>query len=291
MKRILITGASGFIGSRFARAIPSGILTLLDVKRKADARNFFRESNEYFDLAIHCAAVVGGRQLIESPLAHAGNLEIDAALFRWAERVKPGRVVYVSSVAVYPEALQRGSFRLRLHEDLSALRSHDPSPILSSPGMPDQVYGWAKLTGEYLASRTSVPVSIPRPFTVYGEGQDAVFPFANILAQIRDRRDPVAVWGSGSQVRDFIHVDDVVNGILAMAGQGIDGPVNLCTGRAVSLNELIAMMGNAAGYFPYVEHLEGKPEGLLYRVGDPGRLHEFYTPKITLEEGIRKGLQ
>jgi nucleoside-diphosphate-sugar epimerase len=287
----LLTGSAGFIGRHllceFTRREDK--LTRIDIREPwpmdADARDYFRTACEHFDVVFHCAAVVGGRQLIETPLAHAANLEIDAALFQWAERTKPGRIVYVSSVAVYPEALQRG-IKLNLGENLMALRNN----VLSSPGMPDELYGWAKLTGEYLASRCSVPVSIPRPFTVYGEEQDSVFPFANIMKQVCERKDPITVWGSGNQVRDFIHVQDCTEAMLAMAEQEIDGPVNICTGRAISLNELIKIMANMAGYSPAIKYLEDKPEGLPYRVGDPKKLHEFYTPKISLEEGIRRAL-
>lgn len=301
--KTLVTGSAGFIGGHVTCELAkrkhevSGI-DLIDgyPYEQCDARDFFRESNQHFDLVLHCAAVVGGRQLIETPLAHAANLEIDAALFQWAERTKPGRVVYVSSVAAYPVHLQQGEHPLTFKNGEPVLDCMVPAHILREENIssrwasPDELYGWAKMTGEYLASRSTIPVSIPRPFTVYGENQDSIFPFASIAQQVRERQDPVTVWGSGNQTRDFIHVDDVVNGMIAMAKQEVDGPVNFCTGRATSLNELIAMMTEAAGYSPEIKHLD-KTEGLLHRVGDPKKLNEFYVPEITLEEGIRRGLQ
>lgn len=63
-----------------------------------------------------------------------------------------------------------------------------------------------------------------------------------------------------------------------------------CTGRAVSLRELIGMMAAQAGYEPEIKTLPEKPEGLPYRVGDPGRLHGFYVPQVSLKEGIRRAL-
>jgi nucleoside-diphosphate-sugar epimerase len=293
--KILVTGSAGFIGSHLVKKLQEHEVTELDVRGKyaEDARDFFHdECCDNFDLVFHCAAVVGGRQLIETPLAHAANLEIDAALFQWAERERPGRIVYVSSVAAYPVHLQEGPHKLFKGHDTMVpghiLREDNIRDYLAS--FPDELYGWAKFMGEFMASRSSVPVSIPRPFTVYGEGQDGIFPFANIMKQIRERKDPVTVWGSGNQVRDFIHVDDVVNGMIAMAEQEIDGPVNLCTGRAASLNELITMAAAEAGYSPQVEHLD-KTEGLPYRVGDPAKLHEFFKPEISLEQGIQRGLR
>jgi nucleoside-diphosphate-sugar epimerase len=296
--KVLLTGSAGFIGRHLLREFTTRAdrLTRVDVREKdpmdADARDYFRTSDEHFDVVFHCAAIVGGRQLIETPLAHAANLEIDAALFQWAERMKPGRIVYVSSVAAYPVHLQQGPHRIFKDYDPvipeHTLQEDDIRDYL--PSFPDELYGWAKFMGEFMASRCSVPVSVPRPFTVYGEDQDEIFPFANIMKQVCERKDPVTVWGSGLQVRDFIHVDDVVNGMIAMTEQGIDGPVNFCTGRGTNLNQLIRMMTDAAGYSPAIEHL-GKTEGLPYRVGDPAKLHEFYKPEITLEQGILKGLR
>lgn len=284
--RVLLTGSAGFIGSVIAaRLADQGhSLTRVDKRTGIDARDFFRDwdsPSRRYDLVIHCAAMVGGRVLIESPMAHAENLEIDAGLFRWAEHVKPGRIVYISSVAAYPIGLQSTVGGMLYEEDVD----------LDDMWVPDQLYGWAKLTGEYMAARSSIPVSIPRPFTVYGNGQNLIFPFANVAMQIRERRNPVTIWGSGDQVRDFIHVDDVADGIIAMADKEIDGPVNFCTGRPVSLRDLIAMMAEEAGYCPKIESLKGKPEGLIYRVGNPERLQEFYTPAVTLEDGIKKALQ
>jgi nucleoside-diphosphate-sugar epimerase len=283
--RVLLTGSAGFIGSVIAATLveQGHSLTRVDKRTGIDARDFFRDwdsPSRRYDLVIHCAAVVGGRVLIESPMAHAENLEIDAGLFRWAEHVKPGRIVYVSSVAAYPAGLQRTLGGALYEEDID----------LTDTWAPDELYGWAKLTGEVLASRSSVPVSVVRPFTVYGSGQDPVFPFANIALQFRERRNPVTVWGTGNQVRDFIHVKDVVRAIITMAVKEIDGPVNLCTGRALSLRELIALFAEQAGYDPEISTAD-KPEGLIYRVGCPERLLEFYTPAMLVEEGITEALK
>lgn len=288
--RVLLTGSAGFIGRHFYRELASQGHAVFPVDRnhgliRVDVRDFFNyDFSGDFDLVIHCAAVVGGRILVESPMTHAENLETDAALFRWAERAKPRRIVYFSSVAAYPVVLQQvwgGSFSHKLCEnDIS----------LNNLRLPDELYGWAKLTGEMLASRSSVPVSVVRPFTVYGSGQDPIFPFANIARQFTEHRDPVTVWGTGNQVRDFIHVEDVVKAVITMAAGEISGPVNLCTGRGVSLRQLIGLFADQAGYSPYIETID-KPEGLLYRVGSPDKLHEFYTPAVSLEEGIRRALK
>ena len=283
--KALITGSAGFAGRHFRKALEHGgwDVTGIDIADGNDARGFFRTDGRQFGLVVHCAAVVGGRALIDGPpLALAVNLELDAALFRWALRTRPGRVIYLSSPAAYPVALQRAP-RLLTENDLD----------LTDPRMPDQLYGWAKLTGEMLANRAraeGLPVTVVRPFSGYGEDQPDCYPFPALAARARRREDPFAIWGTGEQVRDWIHVDDICAAILAMVREGIDGPVNLGTGRPVSMRELAGMMCAAAGYEPEFKPLPEMPAGVAYRVADVTRLSEFYHPEVTLEEGILRAL-
>jgi nucleoside-diphosphate-sugar epimerase len=159
---------------------------------------------------------------------------------------------------------------------------------------PDQVYGWSKLVGEVLAAKlreTGVPVTVVRPFSGYGTDQDPTYPFPAFIARAKAREDPFTVWGDGHQTRDFIHVDDVVNGTLAAVDQGVDGPLNLCTGRPVSFGVLAMEVCRQAGYLPDFHYATDQPTGVRYRVGDPTRMLEVYQPKVTLEEGIRRALE
>jgi nucleoside-diphosphate-sugar epimerase len=266
----------------------------LDVKASPaqDCRLFFRECLSkgavpgLWDLVVHCAAVVGGRATIDGdPLATAESLSIDAEMFRWAAVARPGRVLYFSSSAAYPVRLQIPGYEYRLREDFVDL----------AEGLypPDQVYGWSKVIGELLAARlreTGVPVTVVRPFSGYGEDQDEEYPFRAILSRVLRRKDPLEVWGSGKQVRDWIHVDDVVAGALAVAESGTEDPVNLCTGRPTSFLELARMMVTTAGYEPEVKSLPDRPAGVAYRVGDPTRMRRFYEPRVRLEDGIRRAL-
>lgn len=300
MKTALVTGAEGFIGRHVMRALLDAGYGVqgIDVApvrgsfwyalTQRDARDFFRTDDSTYDVVIHAAAVVGGRAKIDGdPLALAVNLELDAALFQWAARTRPGRVVYLSSSAVYPVMLQTWDDARPLRE--SAVTLHEPIV-----GLPDQLYGWAKLTGEVLAGHArdaGVPVSIVRPFSGYAEDQSAdEYPFPAFGRRARHREDPFVIWGSAGTVRDWIHVDDICAAILAMIEAGIDGPVNLGTGRAVSMGELARMMCAAAGYEPDVKVLADKPSGVAYRVADVTRLGEFYKPAVSLEDGISRAL-
>lgn len=283
---ILITGDAGFVGRHFRKAFEAQghKVTGVDIVNGLDARDFFRVDNRYFDKVIHLAAVVGGRKLIEgSPLSLAVDLSIDAEMFSWALRTEPGCITYFSSSAAYPIFLQ-GKWQHKILEE------SDISP--SDISTPDLTYGWAKLTGEMLAGharRAGLTVHVYRPFSGYGEDQDLDYPFPSFIKRGKDRANPFQIWGDGEQVRDFIHIDDVVAGALA----GCDADIqiaNLCSGRATSFNDLAALVASAVGYEPEIEHLTAEPVGVAYRVGDPTFMNTFYTPKISLEEGIQRAL-
>ena len=282
--KILITGDAGFVGRHFRKKfeLEGHEIVGVDIVNGIDARDFFRTDNTHFDKVIHLAAVVGGRKMIEgSPLALAVDLSIDAEMFGWALRTNPGCITYFSSSAAYPTILQE-------HELLGSLREDDID--LTEIQTPDLSYGWAKLTGEMLASHArnqGLNVHIFRPFSGYGSDQPLDYPFPSFIERARRKADPFEIWGDGQQVRDFIHIDDVVE--AAEVGCWVDiKTANLCTGRATSFNKLAELVCKEAGYKPVIKHLEAEPVGVMYRVGDPTLMNSFYKPKITLEEGIRK---
>lgn len=289
MKTALVTGSSGFVGRHIVKSLEDGgyRVSRVDIAHAApvDARHFFENSSTRFDVVIHAAAVVGGRAKIDGdPLALAVNLELDAAMFRWAARTKPRRVIYLSSSAAYPVKLQTQPHSSPLRED---------DINLSYPSLPDQLYGWAKLTGEWLAKLArynDVAVSVTRPFSGYGEDQSADYPFPSFAARALTHEDPFTIWGSGDQVRDWIHIDDICAAIMAIITNGIDGPVNLGTGRGISMKELAMMMCREAGYSPRFSCLPGKPAGVLCRVADTSFLRSFYSPRISPEEGVKRAI-
>ena len=288
MKDALVTGSSGFIGSHVVKALlrEGYVVTHLDLASHMpyDAREYFRDEDVPFDLVVHTAAVVGGRKVMDwTPLQHAANLSIDAELFQWAARTKPGRVVYFSSSCAYPVLLGGPGWQLR--ENHINLRR---------PQWPDKLYGWTKLTGELLAQtvrNAEVQVSVVRPFSVYGPGMREGFAVRGFLEQIRCRADPVEVWGDAGQVRDYIHVSDVAAAVVAMAEQGIDGPVNLGTGRGTSLAELVALMGKAAGYEPGIKVNTALPAGVQSLVADATLLRSFCPSRVALEDYLAEAVR
>lgn len=294
----LVTGSAGFVGRHVCRALnDAGYYVVgIDLVDGGNALDFFRTViDDRFAawrpaLVIHAAAVVGGRTMIDGrPLELAAiDLELDAAMFRWAQIARPGRVVYLSSSAAYPVHYQTHAAGGRaLTEDLIDHRG-------SELGMPDATYGLVKLVGERLALEAAgegIRTTVVRPFSGYGSDQALDYPFPSFIARARRFDDPFEVWGDGRQVRDFIHIDDIVRAIIALVDLGVDGAVNLGTGRPTSFLDLADLVTGHAGYLPEVKTLPGQPVGVEYRVADTALMSTFYEPRITLEQGIAEALR
>lgn len=280
MKKVLITGSEGFVGRYFFEYLlhKDMWITAVDIKNGSDCREFFRQSTTQFDLVIHLAAVVGGRESIEGrPLAVADNFSIDSEFFQWCLKTKPKKVVYFSSSAAYPVSLQTEARHVRLKESMSCWEHMS---------MPDMTYGASKLIGEYLASFAE-NVHIFRPFSGYGTDQDLSYPFPMYVKRALERANPFEVWGPGTQTRDFIHIRDVVNAVWTAVVKDIYGPVNLGWGRPTSFLELAQMCMDAVGYEGDIITRPDKPVGCMHRVSNNDLMLSFYQPKITLEEGIQ----
>lgn len=299
MKRALITGDQGFVGQHMRRALTEAGWSVdgldivdgpsFDVRRVLGGLGVESvHTATVYDLVVHCAAVVGGRQTIShDPLAVAVDLEIDAAVIRWAVRTKQPRLVYFSSCAAYPVEYQNGRRPVPLTEDL--LR-----PIRRCIGLPDLTYGWAKVTGEVLATyaqAAGVNVHIFRPFSGYGPGQALDYPFPTFVARARRRDDPFEVWGDGEQTRDFVHIDDVVATVLTAVEHGAVGPLNIGTGRTTSFNELGRMACATVGHSFRPQHLLSQPTGPRHRVADVSLMNRVRPARITLEQGLAEALQ
>jgi len=280
--KILITGHKGFVGRHFWEKLDTDKNQLfgLDIKDGTDCRDFFKKNNDSFDLVIHLAAIVGGRETIEKrPMAVADNFSIDAEFFQWCLKSNPKKIVYFSSSAAYPVDMQ--IFKdTKLHEDDINFYNLE---------RPDMTYGMAKLVGEYLASFLD-NVYIFRPFSGYGEDQDISYPFPAYIHRALKKEEPFEIWGPGTQTRDFIHIKDIVEATLSAVNLEIKGPINLGLGRETSFIELATMITKEVGYKPKFLTDPNKPIGCMYRVSDNSKLLSFYTPKISLEEGIRRSL-
>lgn len=321
MRRVLITGAAGFVGRHFTRHFleagdevhavdslapltgainPAAGWPVFEPRdypgfhfHQEDCRDFFRRMREAeFDYTLHLAALVGGRAMIENdPLAVADDLSIDAAYWQWAKLAKPCKTVCFSSSAAYPVKFQQQSSYRLLTEDMIDFGR--------DLGVPDMSYGWAKLTCEYLArlayQRHGLRSVCYRPFSGYGEDQDDSYPFPAICRRVLANRGApvIRVWGSGRQMRDFIHIDDCVQGVIATMDKINDGDaLNLSTGALTSFVELVTAAAELCGYSPQIEGIADKPSGVHARGGDTQKQTSLgFAPAITLEAGLRRTLR
>jgi len=259
-----------------------------------DVRTYFRSTpnqpHHTFEQVFHFAAIVGGRVTIEGdPLSVATDLAIDADFFNWLSRTKPTKTLYPSSSAAYPIALQRaGSSRALMESDIN-FQTNDV-------GVPDLTYGWAKLTGEYLATvaaeKYGISIACVRPFSGYGGDQDPSYPIPAIARRAMEMQDPLVVWGSGLQGRDFVHIDDCVRAMLIAINTISNGSaMNISSGRLTSFFEVAKLFADLVGYSPRILPLSDKPEGVQERFGDPSLSALLgWAPQITLEAGFQNVL-
>jgi GDP-L-fucose synthase len=311
MARALVTGGCGFVGRHLILRLLSEGLDVVCIDplspgtgarhpdlwqrfsasrftfMEQDCRDFFSRSYGHFDYVFHLAALVGGRMTLEGrSLDVAEDLAIDAEFWKWATVVKPGCIVFFSSSAAYPVALQTVANPQLLSEDMISFDGPMSAPDLS--------YGWAKLTGEYLmklyVERYGGRAIAYRPFSGYGEDQDPAYPFPAICRRLMAERGAaeVFVWGSGRQQRDFIHISDCIDFIWSTKELLPDGAsLNLSTGIATSFIALAEIVSREIGWAPTVVGRSNCPEGVFYRCGDTALQRSYgLVPRVRLEEGV-----
>ncbi|MDF7799788.1 NAD-dependent epimerase/dehydratase family protein [Pontiellaceae bacterium B1224] len=319
MGKILITGGCGFVGRHFVqRLLPQGheihcvdimeplsgalepeawpLFQPLDFDSfhyaKEDCRDWFKQHQETdFDYAFHLAAMVGGRAMIENnPLAVADDLSIDAEYWQWAAKAKPEKTIVFSSSAAYPIHLQRPDHYVLLKEDMISFDE--------KLGMPDLTYGWAKLTHEYCArlayEKHGLKSVSYRPFSGYGEDQDDTYPFPSICKRVLANQGAkeIGVWGTGRQMRDFIHIDDCISGVLQTMDQVDDGSaINLSTGIFTSFVDFVETASDILGFKPEVKGTSNTPEGVFARGGDTSLQGSLgFTEKRSFRDGVENAL-
>lgn len=294
---VLITGAAGFLGSWFSSYfVQQGQdidLWLVDKNPKPDSLpmdtedlgTWLEDMDVEFDLALHFAAPVGGREKIEGdPLFNADSLRLDSLFFRWAiNHVKT--VVYPSSSAVYGTQLQ--------NHNAPALQEGMFNAANPNWFSPDEMYGFTKLAGEMLAWKSAaygLNTLCIRPFSGYGEGQSYEYPVPSIARRALRQENPLKVWGPGTQSRDFIHVQDIVEITMARLGQPVDGyeTLNLGSGHPVTFNQIATICSDIVDYKPVIENLSDKPVGVVRRFADTGRQDRYGQPKVELRDGLTR---
>lgn len=246
-----------------------------------------------FDLVFALASVVGGRKKIDGdPMEVAIDLGIDSAFFLWAVRNKAyiGNILYASSSAAYPVDLQTADNHVALQEPMLDLAK-------GRIGQPDMTYGWSKLTGEYLSfiahRHYGLKIACVRPFSGYGEDQDLTYPVPAIALRAARRENPLIVWGTGEQGRDFVHIEDCITAMLLAVRRIHDGSaVNIGTGKLTTFKQAARLFAKLAAYEPEIRPLINQPVGVQSRYCDPEYMAAQlgWKPAISLEDGFGRVL-
>lgn len=160
-------------------------------------------------------------------------------------------------------------------------------------------YGWMRRylerLGEFVASKSNVKIALVRPTAVYGRWDNFDPATGHVIpALIRkavERQDPYEVWGSGEEIRDFLHITDLARGCLLMLEKyATCDPVNLGYGKAVTIKEIVQIILKATDYEDAkVKFNTSKPTTIPFRMVDTSKGKKMlgFEPKVSLEEGLK----
>jgi nucleoside-diphosphate-sugar epimerase len=308
-RRILVTGGASFIGSNLIGALvgrgarvrvtdnlstgkreyiapylKSGAVEFIegDLLDPATAAKSVKDVSDIF----HLAADHGGRGYVDlHNVECSSNLVLDGQLFREAVKANVEKIVYASSGCVYPNYLQQDTTKeIYLTEDL-----------VGPPYDSDNMYGWAKLMGEFslkhYAERGLLKAASCRYFTVYGPRGKEDHAVIAMIARAFIGQNPFEVWGTGEQIRNWTYIDDIVEGTLRAAEMIDDGTaVNLGTMERIRVADATQMVLREMARESSLKFLPHMPTGPYNRVASNRLAQKLlgWEPKVPFREGIKK---
>jgi GDP-D-mannose 3', 5'-epimerase len=304
-KRILVTGAGGFIGHHLVARLKSeghwvrgadlkfpeyeasaaDDFDLVDL-RKYD--NCLLATRGGIDQVYNLAADMGGIGYITASQADIArnSVLINAHMLEASRCNGVGRFLFSSSACVYAASKQTSN-------DVTPLREEDAYPADPEPG-----YGWEKLFTEelcrYYRRDHKFETRIVRFHNVYGplgtyEGGKEKAPAAIARkVALAENHGQIEIWGDGEQTRSFMFVDDCVEGLLRLMSSDYHQPLNLGTDRLMSINGLVDIFCKIARKNLVKRHNLNKPQGVRGRNSDNTRLNQVlgWQPSVSLEQGL-----
>lgn len=307
MKRVLITGVAGFIGSHLAGALcgrgdavigldsfndyydPAikrrNIRTLMDseffqlfeqdICDETGLRALFEETRP--DVVVHLAARAGVRPSLEDPnLYHRVNVIGGQHILDACREFKPSHLVFASSSSVYG-----GSRDVPFRETDLVMRPI--SPYAATKRMNElQAHVYHHLYG--------IRVSMLRFFTVYGPRQRpdmAIHKFTRLILE----GQPIPMFGDGSTRRDYTYIDDIIQGVVHCVDTPFGYEIfNLGESHTTSLAELIALIEKHTGKTAVIERKPLQPGDVEITYADIAHARELlgYAPRFSMDEGIAR---
>lgn len=308
MKKALVCGAGGFIGSHMVKRLkregfwvrgvdlqhPRFAPTAADDFIVGDLRDQSfcqRVVDQYFDEVYQFAADMGGAGFLftgenDAVVMH-NSAQINLNILNTCHQQNIKRIFYSSSACVYPE-----------HNQLDQDNPHCAEDSVY-PAHPDSEYGWEKLFSErlYLAFHKNygMEVRIARYHNVFGpegswcDGREKVP--AAICRKVAEARDggEIEIWGDGKQTRSFLYIDECVEGTLRLMRSDWTGPVNIGSDEMLSINQLADMVMAMAKKQLTKHHIPG-PLGVRGRNSDNRLIFQKlgWRPTRPLVEGLEK---
>ncbi len=302
MARYLITGGAGFLGAALANALAQQrhVVRVLDDLSAGDPARLAPEVHftrgdvndvpklwtllQGVDCVFHLAARVAVSESVLYPREYnATNVGGTVALLQAVRDAGVRRVVFASSGAVYGEQPYE-----RIRED-----------AVPNPGSP---YAVSKLAAEYyvnvIGALWGIDTVILRIFNAYGPGQPLRVSHPPVVpAVIRQALTggSIIVHGDGRQQRDFVYVDDVVQALITAANAPNVNRliINVGSGTATSINDLVATVGRVLGKRLEPLHVTAESGGVSRLCADLSRARERlnYEPRISLEEGLQRTIE
>ena len=309
MKKILVTGAGGFIGGHLVAYLTANNFQVraVDVKPLS---NWYRMSNtaeniqldlsmiENCRLAVrgtdeiyNLAADMGGMGFIETHKARCMlSVLVNTHMLMAAREEGTKKFFYSSSACVYNGEKQNSI-------NASGLKESD-----AYPAMPEDGYGWEKLFSERMCRHFhedfGLQTRVARFHNVYGpngtfdggrEKAPAAICRKVVLAKLTGKNE-IEIWGDGEQRRSFMYIDDCITGIMKISEGSNSEPVNLGSEELVSINQLVSMIEQIAGVRLQKTYLLTAPQGVRGRNSDNSNLREIYNwePRVSLMDGLEK---
>ncbi len=307
--KFLVAGAGGFIGGHLVKHLMSlgHELVCADIKPLQywfqifdDNKNFSLDLKEYencikvtndVDYVYNMACNMGGMGFIENNKAECMlSVLINTNLLRACLKNNIKKYFFSSSACVYNATKQKSTF-------IPGLKEED-----AYPAEPEDGYGWEKLFSErmcrHFSEDFSLPTRVVRYHNVYGpegtydggrEKAPAAICRKIALAKINNDKE-IEVWGDGEQTRSFMYIDDCIEGTLKLFNSKLTDVYNLGSDEQVSINQMIEIIQEIAGYKVEKKYLLDKPKGVRGRSSDNTKIIADlgWSPSIKLINGLEK---